>query len=246
LHPALRPARAAAPIAGQAADRPAGPAISARACRLRLLGLLLPVLVVLAGALGLAFRDAHDPPRSLPLQAAVGQVAQTEVGSPFATGTTAGGSEAPTEPVIVPQTPVERPAPPSPPAVTTAPQDWRAILRGLDARRNQAFQEGRADLLGEVYAAGSPAGAADRETLDGLVASGVHAVGLRLMVDQIDVLGSSETSARLRVVDHLPAYGLVDANGALVESRTARGPATWTVELRGSPAGWRIWSITPG
>lgn len=139
-----------------------------------------------------------------------------------------------------------RPAPASAPSTARSPggTDWTAVLGSLDAARDRAFRAGDADALGSVYVPGSPPDLADRSSLAGLVAHGLHAVGLRLEIQRVTVLSASDAAVRLQVVDRLPGYTIVDASESVVAREQGRGEATWTVELASTAQGWRIAAIT--
>lgn len=123
--------------------------------------------------------------------------------------------------------------------------DWRAVIASLDATRDQAFQAGDVTALGSVYVAGSPPELVDRRSLADLVARGLHAVGLHLDVQRVLVLGENERTARLHVVDRLPAYTVVDVSGRVVARQQGRGETTWNVELQSTAQGWRIAAVAP-
>jgi hypothetical protein len=124
---------------------------------------------------------------------------------------------------------------------------WVGVLRGLDAVRSGAFARADGRALQHVYTAGSPAFRRDRAQLRRMTRAGLRAAGLRLQTRAVTELQRSAEQVRLRVVDVLPAYRLVGADGSVVAQRSGRGEATWTVTLR--PAGdgrWRIYDVARG
>jgi len=66
------------------------------------------------------------------------------------------------------------------PAPAVESTDWSAVLSALDTTRDAAFADGDGSALDDVYLPGSAALAADRLTLDRLVAAGQRAQGLQL------------------------------------------------------------------
>lgn len=129
----------------------------------------------------------------------------------------------------------------------SAMSSWVGVLRGLDAVRSGAFARADGRALHRVYTAGSPALRRDRAQLRRMTRAGLRAAGLRLQTRAVTELERSAEQVRLRVVDVLPAYRLVGADGSVVAQRRGRGEATWTVTLR--PAGdgsWRIYDVARG
>lgn len=134
------------------------------------------------------------------------------------------------------------------PAVAGGEMAWSGTLTELDARRSMAFAAGDAELLGQVYARGSPALAADAEQLRDLLAAGVVAQGLRLTVIDASVRQTGPGRVVLAVRDRIPPYRLVDARGELVAQRSGRGERSWLITLApaAEPLGeWRIESVVP-
>jgi hypothetical protein len=134
------------------------------------------------------------------------------------------------------------------PVVAGGEMAWSDTLTELDARRSMAFAAGDAELLAEVYAAGSPALAADTEQLHDLLAAGVTAQGLRLIVVDATVRETAPGQVVLAVRDLIRPYQLVDAHGEAVAQRTGRGERSWLITLvaAAEPLGeWRIESVVP-
>jgi hypothetical protein len=158
-----------------------------------------------------------------------------------------GGSAGPTGSwPLVPSEPSSRPTTTSaPPAgLPSAGSDWPAILARLDAVRAEAFGLGDVTRLLAVYVEGSRPLERDRAALLDLAETGIRAVGLRLVVDQVDVVRASSDEAVLRVVDRMSGYQLVSSDGSVAETRPGRGPTAWLVTLRGGQTAWRIAAIT--
>jgi hypothetical protein len=129
-------------------------------------------------------------------------------------------------------------------AVPDGDVHWADVLGRLDATRSDAFGHDDVRLLTTVYVAGSRPLERDAAALADLAASGVRAVGLTLVVDQVAVVSDGPDEVVLHVVDRMPGYQLVRPDGSVAETRAARGPAAWLVTLRGGVAGWRIAAIT--
>lgn len=126
--------------------------------------------------------------------------------------------------------------------VPASPADWAAVLRELDRRRALAFSTSDAAALGEVYAPGSAALAADRDGLAALRAKGLHSNGLRVRLERVAVREAVSGRVELAVVDRLAGYALADRRGATRAEVPGRGPVTWQVRL--VPAGNGGWVIS--
>lgn len=127
-----------------------------------------------------------------------------------------------------------------------APAGWSAVLAALDQARSAAFAAADDDALDDVYAAGSPALARDSELLDQLRASGHTARGVRLVPTSVEVVESADGRVVLRVVDVMPPYDLVDADGAVSSSRPGRGSAPWVVTLVREGPAWLVYDVRHG
>ncbi len=143
------------------------------------------------------------------------------------------------------------PAPPSPKAVggavaapsSTSADDWREAVAELDQVRDAAFAARDAAALARVYAPGSAALATDRASVDALTSAGLRVQGLELRLLDVQPVTVSADGVTLEVVDELPPYRLVGADGA-VRQLPGRDRATWRITLvAGEPGGWRISSI---
>jgi eukaryotic-like serine/threonine-protein kinase len=120
---------------------------------------------------------------------------------------------------------------------------WRSVLAALDARRASAFAAVSPGQLSTVYAAGSPALRRDRARLADLAAAGLHVDKLRMRPRSVRVVTSSSTRVVLDVVDALDSYDVRSARGALVETRSGRGAATWRVTLVPDGRSWRVYDV---
>lgn len=133
-----------------------------------------------------------------------------------------------------------------PPHHRRVPTDlgWAGVLGQLDTARTTAFGLGDVSLLSRVYADGSGPYERDATALLELAEAGVRAVGLRLVIDEVTQVRAEAELAVLQVVDRMPGYQLVRADGSVAEVRAGRGSATWVVTLSGGPGEWRIAAIS--
>lgn len=132
------------------------------------------------------------------------------------------------------------------PAAQRSPApDWPALLDALDRSRSTAFEAADAQLLGEVYAAGSPLLEADRATIAALSAAGQRAPGVRHAVRTVRVSSYDGTSAVLRLVDVLSAYSVIDGSGRVLQRAAARPEATFVVTVVRTAKGWRLQEVRP-
>jgi hypothetical protein len=132
-----------------------------------------------------------------------------------------------------------------PAAPRAATPDWRAVLDGLDAARAAAFASGDASLLTGVYAPGSPLLPADRAAIARLRAAGQLARGVRHALHTVVVRSYAGGAARLRTVDVLAAYEVVDPSGRVVQQAPARAARAFVVDVVRTAAGWRLQAVTP-
>lgn len=142
--------------------------------------------------------------------------------------------------------------PPDPPPLPSAslarmpaaPTDWSSLLTTLDTRRDAALANLDVGALREVYAEGSAPLAVDVAAIRAMSAARAHPDGLRLEIESVRVLRRTPERTTLQVIDRLPPYDLVAADGRLLERRAGRGPVSWLVELVPAGAGWRITGVT--
>jgi hypothetical protein len=141
-----------------------------------------------------------------------------------------------------------------PPAVVDVPavapaggaRSWSQLLAVLDAARARAFATADPARLAAVYAPGAPALRRDRSALARLAGAGLRARGLRLVPVRVERISRGPARVRLRVVDELPGYRLVDASGAVVEVRPGRGRTSWTVTLERAEQRWLVYDVERG
>jgi serine/threonine protein kinase len=128
---------------------------------------------------------------------------------------------------------------------TPSPPDWRKVVTHLDALRAAAFSEGDAAALAGVYAPGAAAYSTDLATLSSLQSRGLHAQGFSATVEAVTVVSETSTMKRLRVVDRLSSYLLVDDTGAVVGHGPARPPTAYTMTLTSVAGRWRVAAVRP-
>lgn len=245
-HPALRSARRSRP---RPPARPGPPVLGGGLERVPAFAVIVLATVVLGGAFGLVLTDGGPSAAYVATPPAdVGRtVASPPTSHPAPTATTGdtwptatlGGQPPGDEPGVRP--PVS--APPTASEIVAEP-GWAGVLGHLDAVRSEAFGLGDLALLTTVYVTGSDPLERDAAALVELAGAGVRAEGLRLVVDEAAVVDAGDDEVVLRVVDRMPGYRLVRADGSVVEVRAGRGPATWFVTLVGGEGTWRIAEIS--
>lgn len=129
-----------------------------------------------------------------------------------------------------------------PGAAPTDGSDWLGILRELDSARSEALRVADPALLDAVYAPGSPARPADDALISRLLSAGLRVDGGAHEIEAVELLAdpSAGSTARLRLVDSLPAYPLIDRTGAVVGQTSARARAVRIVSVTDTPSGYRI------
>jgi hypothetical protein len=193
---------------------------------------------------------AGPSPRAPTAGQSAGQPARDRTAPP------AGPGRAPAPARTPEPTPAATPSPPAPAASSTppaaggapagqAPADWAVVLDRLDAARAQAFAAGDPARLAEVYAPGSAGLAADAALLRSLVDRGETAEGVRHGVRSVELLDEHPSRVRLRVVDVLAGYSVLDEGGVLIHRALPRGPQTFLVDLQSTPVGWRLVEVRP-
>lgn len=126
------------------------------------------------------------------------------------------------------------------------PDGWAAVVQSLYRRRADAFTQGSAGLLGQVYTQGSPQLQADRAALDALTSGGEVLRGFGPSPVRVTAVDTSGDRTELHLVDGWSAYEVVDRaapDGRAVASGAARGEAPVLLVLTRTPDGWRIESI---
>jgi hypothetical protein len=136
----------------------------------------------------------------------------------------------------------------TPPVVAHSPgppSRWTAIVAHLDALRAKAFADGDTAELAAVYAPGVAAYSSDVTTLQSLASRGLHAEGFAATVEHVSVESSTPSTERLRVIDQLTGYRLVDASGNVVGAGSARPARRFTMDLVNVGGSWRVAAINP-
>lgn len=126
--------------------------------------------------------------------------------------------------------------------------DWADVLGSLHRARGAAFATANPAPLREVYAASSPALAANRAHVERLRARGHRHRDLRHQLVSAEPVSVGIGSMQLRVVDRLAPSVIVDRKGTVVRRDGGRGERAFVFDLvrdRGSPGTWRILRITP-
>ncbi|HET7312296.1 MAG TPA: hypothetical protein VFJ17_13325 [Mycobacteriales bacterium] len=126
-----------------------------------------------------------------------------------------------------------------------AAPSWRSVMSQLVQTRARAYATADAALLDDVYATGSPEGAADRRLLSRLMARGRRAVGLRAFVEGVTVITATDTHVDLLMTDALTAYDVLGRHGRVIRHGQGRPSGRRRVRLVRTAAGWRIWSVRP-
>src|SRR3954468_10217765 len=90
------------------------------------------------------------------------------------------------------------------------------------------------------YVANSRALTTDQHALRALTTRHLHAHGLQLQVESVQVIKRGDRRVSLRVTDRLPAYDVLDADGRVVAHRPARGLTVWRVDLTRVSDSWLI------
>ncbi|MEN3359000.1 MAG: eukaryotic-like serine/threonine-protein kinase [Mycobacteriales bacterium] len=127
------------------------------------------------------------------------------------------------------------------PASTAQPaseRGWLAVLDRLDAVRSLAYEHGEPELLRQVYLPGAHL-AADAAQLGRITAVGDTVRGVRHRLRVVAIVRQGRGRARLRVTQSLPA-SLRLHSGRATRAIPAGPESTLVVELRLTPAGWRL------
>ncbi|MER2133836.1 MAG: serine/threonine-protein kinase [Arthrobacter sp.] len=139
------------------------------------------------------------------------------------------------------------PAEPSPEeAAALAGEDPAAAAKVLSVLRARAFEQGSAQLLGWVNAAGSPAEAADLAQVRALEERGERLSGLAIEVFRTSAVAApSESTARVAVSALLSEWEQVRSDGTVTAG--PGGPVRQEVllELERTDAQWRITAVLP-
>ncbi|TFV79165.1 serine/threonine protein kinase [Blastococcus sp. CT_GayMR19] len=123
------------------------------------------------------------------------------------------------------------------------PAAWQLLVEELYGRRAQCFGAGTPELLGGVYAPGSPLRAADEAHVRALAAAGETLRGFAPAVVEVTGVSVTDDRALLDLVDRRPEYEVVAAgSGEAPALRTEPGRPQTAVRmaLLRTPEGWRI------
>ncbi len=135
--------------------------------------------------------------------------------------------------------------PPAVPAGSAGPQQpWAPVVAALDRRRDAGFASLDETALRAVYLPGSPPLRSELAALRRLRSMGVHAEGLDLRVERVVPVSVAARLVVLEVLDRLPAYDLVGADGRRRAHREARAEQRWRLRLVRTGVGWRIEAVT--
>ncbi|MGY2084435.1 protein kinase domain-containing protein [Blastococcus sp. SYSU DS0539] len=163
-------------------------------------------------------------------------------GDPAGTSPAAAVETQPTGTASPPPTPVadERELPET--AAPAGPDEWRALVAQLYARRAEGLS-GAPARLRDVYPAGSPLLAADEEHARRQAAAGEVLRGFAPAVVELAVTEAAPGRAELLLTDRWPDYRVVpaaDPAGVPLRTVTGRPDAEVRMVLVRTPAGWRI------
>ncbi len=120
---------------------------------------------------------------------------------------------------------------------------WGRMLRVLDRRRARAFAKGEPRLLGGVYLEGSPARAADTETIEAYADRGLRITGLRMRILSLTGTSRGLGDIRLVVVDRIARAAALDRRHRRVLLPRDRATSHQLI-VEHTARGWRIASIT--
>ncbi|MFJ6077880.1 serine/threonine protein kinase [Pseudarthrobacter sp. NPDC092419] len=130
--------------------------------------------------------------------------------------------------------------------LASAPDPADAVL-GLAALRSLAFSLGRPELLDEVNRTGSPADAADRRTVNQLIASDTVLAGFTTALSDVrSEAGASGGGAVVQATSTTSAYEERDSTGTVVGVGRAGRPQPLRLVLVSDAGNWRITEILAG
>jgi serine/threonine protein kinase len=243
------------------AERVAGSALSKTGRPARLAGLVtvLAIAVGMAGALTInavrAESTAADSPASRPAASAGSIAPERPTADPAdPTGNSADPSvDTTTDPSADPSVDPSADSSTGPTGgPTTRPTadagggrsvgEWARVLRGLDRVRAEAFARLDSRLLDAVYRRGTSPWRADRDVLTAYRHQATRIEGLRIVVQQVNVVRAGRGVVVLRVVDRFAGGTAVDPYGR--RTQLPVGPLTARrITLTGSGNDWRISAI---
>jgi hypothetical protein len=135
------------------------------------------------------------------------------------------------------------------PAPTTQPpavSDWTEEIQRLYTLRQQAFGEGNAEILCQVYAPTSELLTEDVGVLQEWVDDDLHAQGLTIEVVNAELVSLEGGRAKVTITERLSAYQLVDDKGDVQQEVAATKDETWEAQLvavtdkGGGTVSWRL------
>ncbi len=127
--------------------------------------------------------------------------------------------------------------------------DWLALVTELDTARAHALSAADPALLDGVYTASSPQRSADTAVVADLAAKGLRVQDGTHRIISAGIVppdGSGSATVRVAVVDSMPAYPIVDAEGDPVGQTAARSEERRILVLASTAQGYRIESILAG
>lgn len=125
-----------------------------------------------------------------------------------------------------------------------ADERWPAVLAGFDEVRSQAFEDGRTDLLGHVYPAGSTLLRRDENLLASYVRRGIDIERLRMRLIDAEVVSTTDRHVVMHVTDQLVEARIGLPDGTVRDLPRDR-PTRRVIELSLTPQGWRISAVRP-
>jgi hypothetical protein len=128
------------------------------------------------------------------------------------------------------------------PTFTGSAAHWAAVLRELDAVRQQAFADADTARLAAVYAPGSAALAADRQQLGTISRAGERALGVHHVLTSVRVVRADRSRTVLVVRQSLAAYQLRKGDG--LTWQPAAVAKSYAVTLVARKGGWLISELT--
>ena len=136
------------------------------------------------------------------------------------------------------------------PAFAQRSGKWDRVIARIDALRMQALvdDDPAALLLAQIY--DSPAQRDDLRLMTQLRMQDVtldhNPLRLVSVEEVFTTLTGDPQRARLRVVDTLEAYALVNDSGTVVSRHAGRGQRSWFIDLQRKPHGsWRMTAVSP-
>jgi hypothetical protein len=123
--------------------------------------------------------------------------------------------------------------------------DWLAVVAALDRARADALIAADPAMLSEVYTDDSPARAADAGEIAAMVTAGLRVADAGHRLQSATLVADDPGATRVRVVESLPAYPVLDADGTQVASTGASARSTVVLELVRTTAGYRISRVLP-